>query len=331
MKVTVALLADHAVAQDDGKVYVLGGGLDRHVSATFPCTISLALVVKVAFTSAECGREHRLVSRILAPSGQEARPAVVYPLRPVLRPEVPGDVVSVPFVQNVKDLPLSEPGVYAFLIGVEDAETELARLELVALQGPNLRGPAADVLTQSLNAGFQAFDAGHVDAAVTIYEKAAADFPNSPDVHNNLGFTLLVARQPERATQAFAEAARLGYPQNELLQANRACCAYLSGAYEEALEGFQTLLQTRLGSAFAVLCAIQGDDLHPLWLSSAGDLVALAALNAGWASVRSGHRHRAQQFSQMAIAGRLSFTNHNGSLELFGAALDALTAEVSEA
>jgi len=329
MKVTVALLADHAVAQDDGKVYVLGGGLDRHVSATFPCTISLALVIKVAFVSGECGREHRLVSRILAPSGEDARPAVVYPLRPILRPEAPGDVVSVPFVQNVKDLPLSEPGTFTFVVGVEDAGPPLAQLDLVVLQGPNLRGPAADVLTQSLNAGFQAFDAGHFEAAVTIFEKAATDFPNSADVHNNLGFTLMVARQPDRAIQAFAEAARLGYRQTELLQANRACCAYLSGAYEEALEGFQALLQSRFGSPFAVLCAIQADDLHPLWLKSSGDLVAMAALNAGWAASRAGHRHRAEQFSQMAIAGRLSFSDHNGSLDLFGSALDALTAEIA--
>lgn len=323
MKVVVALLADHAVAQNDGKVYVLGGGLDSHISATYPAKISVAVVLKIAFSPSECGREHRFELRILSPGGEQLRPSLVLPLLPVLRPEAPGNEVSFPFVQNVKDLDLVEPGTYSFVLRLEDAEDELAHVDLNALRGPSLRSSAANALNASLNAGFEAFDAGHIDAALTIFTTAATDFPNSPDVHNNLGFTLMTALRPEEALSAFEEARRLGYPQLELLQANRACCLYLSGAYEDSLEQFQMLMKMRLTSSVAILCALTEDAVLPVWLTSAGDLVALAALNASWSAVRAGHLARAHEFAQMATAGRLTFGDHNGSREVFGTALQS--------
>ncbi len=60
MEVEFAMLADSAQASE-GKVYLLGGGIDKIFAKAFPAAHPhMALILKLKLDSSECEREHAL-------------------------------------------------------------------------------------------------------------------------------------------------------------------------------------------------------------------------------------------------------------------------------
>ena len=61
MRVRMAMLADFALAHQDGKIYILGGGIEIIRPDNFQYTHpTLSLVSKVEFAASECGRAHTI-------------------------------------------------------------------------------------------------------------------------------------------------------------------------------------------------------------------------------------------------------------------------------
>src|SRR5712692_8647127 len=70
MKADFALVAEYASAPPDGKLYVIGAGIRRVASPTFPTVLpNMSLVVSLRVPPAECGINHQLQLAFLDPDG----------------------------------------------------------------------------------------------------------------------------------------------------------------------------------------------------------------------------------------------------------------------
>lgn len=70
MEVEYSFLADGAQTSSDGKLFVLGGGIDRIFAANFPTTHPyISLVLKLKLDPSECDREHGLEIELWDPDG----------------------------------------------------------------------------------------------------------------------------------------------------------------------------------------------------------------------------------------------------------------------
>jgi hypothetical protein len=142
MKLAVALLADSAIANpQDGKLYILGGGISWIGAPSFPMAHpSLALALNFLFTPSECGRQHTLEVRLLDPDGRELVPMFtqqVVPGKNQADPTAPSGWVTVcSYIQLV----FRKPGENAFSIVLDGHEVE--SLPLTVKQIPSL-APAA--------------------------------------------------------------------------------------------------------------------------------------------------------------------------------------------
>src|SRR5437016_11446654 len=98
MRVSVALLAEHAIGQDDGKLYVLGGGQDVLLTNSFPFVQpNLALALKLLFPTAECDSPHTVEIRAVTQEGKEFLPLFVFSIYPRANPEQSRVPVAFPF------------------------------------------------------------------------------------------------------------------------------------------------------------------------------------------------------------------------------------------
>lgn len=143
MKLAVALLADSALANpQDGKLYVLGGGLSWIGAPSFPAVHpAIALALNFEFAPSECGRPHTLEVRLLNPDGREIVPAFTQQMTPQKNPTDPtlpsGCVTVCSYIQ----LKFEEPGDNAFSVVLDGQE--VASLPLRVIQIPSLAGKAA--------------------------------------------------------------------------------------------------------------------------------------------------------------------------------------------
>jgi hypothetical protein len=70
MEVEYAFLADAAQTSSDGKLFVLGGGIDRIFAKKFPAVHPyMSLVLKMKLHPTECEREHNLELELWDPDG----------------------------------------------------------------------------------------------------------------------------------------------------------------------------------------------------------------------------------------------------------------------
>src|SRR5260370_37875200 len=115
MKVALLTLADHAVAADDGRIYLIGGGIDRLAASTFPAVVPhLSLAVKFLLTKADRSLEHSVQARLLSPAGNPiiAPMGLLIPaIDPTTVPEVnPGEETPYQFVYKILHVRLQTVG-----------------------------------------------------------------------------------------------------------------------------------------------------------------------------------------------------------------------------
>lgn len=134
MKALFAFLADFALAHPDGKLYVVGGGIDTLVFQNLPAASpQLSLVVRIEFPPVECDRPHVIEIHPLTADGQPFLPAITMQLTPSRNP-YPGLPTSFPFVVTMTAVLFSSVGDYAFSI-VGDAQ-EVASVRLRVVEAP---------------------------------------------------------------------------------------------------------------------------------------------------------------------------------------------------
>ncbi|MGH2406456.1 MAG: tetratricopeptide repeat protein [Candidatus Limnocylindrales bacterium] len=286
MRILLALLAEHATASTDGRLYVVGGGIRTLQFASFPAIqprLSVALGIEVG--PSELGNEHTL--SILA---EGPRAELVF--RPVKvtfsMPPGPDRARAgyFHFVSNMDNVAFATAGEYGFVVHVDGVEIERVgiRVEQTRDQQKLREAGALQEAEELLSSGYADFGRGNVDAAEATFRRVVNRFPMIATGHNNLGFVLLSKRDATGALEAFAKAKELGYVQDEISDANVACALYLSGDPAAALRGFADCLQTHLFRSTATLFGIGPSELFPVQLGSVGDYASLMALNAAWSA-----------------------------------------------
>lgn len=124
MKLAVALLADSAIPNaQDGKLYVLGGGISILWASQFPVVhpaLSLALILE--FASSECDRSHTLEVRLLDPDGNELVPTISQQVVPPKNPMDSRLPSGWPVVVNFIQLRFEKAGDNAFSIVLDGQE-----------------------------------------------------------------------------------------------------------------------------------------------------------------------------------------------------------------
>jgi hypothetical protein len=332
MKVELALLADHALAHEDGKIYVTGGLLEVIYLDTFPgIHPNLSLVLRLSFGPLELGKRHQISVRV---SDQHGR---VLPTPEVDVPVVPtassSDAETVQFqcVFNFRDLVLPREGEYvlsvranevevhslklrALLSGEQEARPTLATSSQHVLIGPMLQTPGSRAgsdaeaeVNRLLNRGYEVFAQGSADEAEAIFAGILTRFPDDGRAHNNLGFVLLSKGSAADALDHFRQAAQLGYGHSHLLNMNTGVCLFLIGDLRSALATFITCLQTGAPAQAGLLFALDDSRIWPTAIESPGDYLALAALNAGWTALRLNDHSTARQLAEIAAVGLYTF------------------------
>jgi tetratricopeptide (TPR) repeat protein len=323
MRVTVALLADSAVAVPGGKFDLLGAGVDSIAFPSFPALLpSLSLVLKLRFRPEEAAQERVVEVRSLDSERKPFQAPFTISLRPAS-----ADGGPLHFVYNMRDVTFPAPGEYGFAVAIDGLEAAVIPLFVYSVipTGDHL---SPDPLATGLQEGFNAFGRGQSDAALAIFEDLIEKFPASPHAQNNRGFVLLGLGRPDDALNSFNAALEMGYPLTEITRANIATAHYLQGRYPEAVAGFQSLLATQPHAPFSVLFAIERDTLRPIKIVGAGDLVALASLNGARSAIAAGQAGVARDLAAAARAGLFAFTESEDSRDQFRQLLTALAADL---
>jgi hypothetical protein len=132
MRARLAMLADYALAHPDGKIYVLGGGIEIIRPDSFPYVHpTISLVAKIEFTAAECGRPHTIEIHPLDADGRAFAPTASTELTPQRNPEYQRLPVSVQFVIHLQGLQFDAAGSRVFSILVDGAELDSVPLHIV--------------------------------------------------------------------------------------------------------------------------------------------------------------------------------------------------------
>ncbi len=317
MKVTVAMLADFALAHNDRKLYITGGGIHEltfgHLPGVQP-RISIALEVEIE--TSEQGIPHTVLIEASDPSG-----------RPFIKPEpftvalpttsMPPAGNHVPIVYNMLNLTFHDEGDYTFSISVDGQPGATLPLRVSLVPGS---ATELSALLQLLQQGFTAFTANDLETAEHNFRAVIEAMPSLGVAHNNLGFVLLATGRFDDALAAFNRAGETGFDRLELLQANIACCHYFLGNPAASLALFEGCLNARAFSGPSILHGISGDGLFLVSLPSAGAYTQLMALNAAWSATRAGKTDDAHKLMTMAqslveISADQPLTDALGQLE----------------
>ena len=319
------MLAESAIAHDDGTFSILGGGIDRRSYPEFPAIVpQLSLACKLLFDHSETGTEHSIEIRALNPKLELFLPLFGLVVVPRPGPAEDDGRASISFAYNMRDTVYAEPGTYRF--GIWTMSHELGGTELRLLRSAPQPQAPDNTLAGALQIGFRAFMTGDKVEAARIFQRLVERFPDSPDAHNNLGFTLLAQSRPSEAASLFTVALSKKPQYRELVEANLAVCHFLMGDYLRAADMFQGLMPMPLKSPGSVLFAVGRSDHQLVQLVSPTDYLALMALNASRSALRAGDQSRAAQLAQTAQAGRV--TMQGESSKVFGALLDELLTDL---
>jgi hypothetical protein len=123
MRVALALLADMALAHPDGKVYILGGGIDMLFTPTVPFQSQpFSLALKIEFASVETDRPHTIEVHLLDPDGHAVMPAMKNVVVPRRHAQWPTRMSGAVMVLGFIGIQFQQYGSYAFSILVDGNE-----------------------------------------------------------------------------------------------------------------------------------------------------------------------------------------------------------------
>jgi len=136
VEVEYAFLADAAQTSSDGKLYVLGGGIDRIYAKKFPIVhSSMSLVLKLKLHPTECEREHTLELELWDPDGNLVGAKVS--ARFEAKRQERGRPGFVQLVLNVVQATFARPGDFAFQIVIDGQHYKSVSLYLEEVGSPD--------------------------------------------------------------------------------------------------------------------------------------------------------------------------------------------------
>ena len=133
MRALFAMLADFALGHPDGKLYILGGGVEILKPPALPFVVpNISFVAKIEFTPAETGRPRVIEVVPLDSDGRPLGPPARVDVTPQQNPQYPGLPVSVQVVLNIRDLPIERAQSLAFAVLVDGHEVASVPLHIIA-------------------------------------------------------------------------------------------------------------------------------------------------------------------------------------------------------
>jgi Tetratricopeptide repeat len=314
MRLITLILAQTAVAQNDGTFAAIGAGFDRIQASQLPVRVGdLALGCKLQFEEEEVGHEQTIEIKLLDPMGRHVVPLFGMGILATSLPSPTGHD-RFHFVYNLRDTMFAVKGTYRFVVASQGVDLGSIAIDVV-VSGAVLESPLQS-LSGALALGFGAFARGDRDEAERIFTGLAERFPGSADAHNNLGFTLLARGEPVAALKSFETALRSGAQFTELVRANIATCHFLLGNRADAMETFHALLSEPFRADVAYLFGIGRDGIRLVQLSGTAQFIGLMALNEGRIALATGDLRRAAQARSLAQTGLLN--RPDGPDEPFG-------------
>lgn len=139
MRVAVALLCDAAMANPDGKLYIIGGGIDTLFTSAVPWNAQpFALALKIEFSPSEADRPHTVEVQLVDPDGHSIFPAMKSLVVPKRHSAHPTRLIGANLVMNLFGVPIQEYGDHAFHILVDGVE-QLSLPLYIERQAPSAR------------------------------------------------------------------------------------------------------------------------------------------------------------------------------------------------
>jgi tetratricopeptide (TPR) repeat protein len=298
VRVTLALLADYALAHDDGKLYITGGGLHQLRFGRLPAIYErLCLALEIQFDPSEFGAAHVFAIDATDPLGQPfLKPAVLTVTSPPASIQTSSNRTQL--VYNMLNLTFQHEGEHIFNVHV-GAEVQAALpLRVAVVPGTSTEMSA---LLHRVAEGFAAFGASDLDAAEEHFRAVTETMPSLAVAHNNLGFVRLTKGKVEEALATFKKAQETGFDRPELLEANMACCYYLLGVPAASLALYENCLTARSLVGTSVLHGLSSAGPFLVQLPSAAAYARLMALNAGWSAWRAALPEKARNYLGMAL------------------------------
>jgi hypothetical protein len=121
MRLGYAFVANAAEVGQDGRFFVLGGGIDGIEVPAVPAVMpALAIVVNISFEPEECGEVHRFRMTLTGPDGNDAGPQGQVDLRPRQSEPAYRNGTTLSVAVSMIGLPLGHQGEYAFNLFVGD-------------------------------------------------------------------------------------------------------------------------------------------------------------------------------------------------------------------
>ncbi len=147
MEVEYAFLADFAQTGPDGKLHVIGGGIDRIFAAQFPARHGLlSLVVKLKLHATECDRPHKLEIQLWDKDGKRLGPQIDGEFTAQKQPKMrPGTLQT---VLNLFGMDFPKADEYEFHIIIDGQHRKavplyVERIEDIEQPGPHAPPPNA--------------------------------------------------------------------------------------------------------------------------------------------------------------------------------------------
>jgi len=123
MRIAYAFLADAALGHPDGKMYVLGGGIDTVFSPTFPFIAQpLSIVLKAEFEPDESDSPHLVEVQLLNSVGSALIPSLKTQVLPQRHSRWPERAVGVQLVLGLAGLSFERPENCRFRVLLDSEE-----------------------------------------------------------------------------------------------------------------------------------------------------------------------------------------------------------------
>jgi hypothetical protein len=138
MRLTAAMLADHASVKNGG-LYVLGGGVDKLSRSKFPSPFGVEIALEVEFEQSEAGTKHALSLQIKTERG---RPVMGLDGEFTVNPteESPYSTRHVPIaVALPAEAALPRPGTYMLSVLIDGEEQRTIWFRAVRAERPQPR------------------------------------------------------------------------------------------------------------------------------------------------------------------------------------------------
>lgn len=140
MQVEFAFLADAAQISTDGKLYVLGAGIDQINVPEIPALIvSIFLVVKLGLQPTECDRPHTLEVLEWDPDGKPVIQPLSIPFSASRHPSKPTHQVFVQLLANMVNQRFERPGEFGFYIIVDGIQLKAIPLLVQQIPTPKVQ------------------------------------------------------------------------------------------------------------------------------------------------------------------------------------------------